>query len=177
MKKLLNNPWVVGALALAALALVGMSLLPKRASNEAQVYSTEGSASAELADHGSELGEGGATDVSAALKELAIAGTPRDPFSSRTKAALIAPFDEQTPVPDSVDTLRLSAIWVQGATTFVLINGSIRQVGDEFSRFKIESTSRDGVWVTHWKGRDFLSLGVDFTLTTPSVRTNGLVPL
>jgi peptidyl-prolyl cis-trans isomerase A (cyclophilin A) len=31
----------------------------------------------------------------------------------------------------------------------------------------IESATQDGVWVAHWKGRDFLALGTDFTLVTP----------
>jgi hypothetical protein len=177
MKKLLNNPWVVGALALAALALVGKSLLPKRAANEVQVLSIQENSGSESNENDSEPGRGGTTDIGVALKELPISSTARDPFSTRTKAAVLTSLGDQNPVPDAVDTLRLSAIWIQGATTFVVINGSIRQAGDEFSRFKIESTTRDGVWVTHWKGRDFLALGADFTLTTPSAQTTVAVQL
>jgi hypothetical protein len=173
MRKLLNNPWVVGALALAALVFVGMPLLPRQSAAE----STDSSSA--VADDGVSLDESGEqtlpagaapSDIAVALKELAITTPLRDPFAARTKALPASVIAEQAAVPDSVDTLRLSAIWIQGANTFVLINGAIRQAGDAFSRFKIESATREGVWVTHWKGRDFLSLGSDFTLITPSAK-------
>lgn len=179
MRKLLNNPWVVGALALAALAFVGMPLLPRQ-SAVVSPESTDSHALVVVDDAVSVDGSGeetlpagsAPTDIALALKELAIATPLRDPFAARTKALPALVFAEQAPVADSVDTLRLSAIWIQGATTFVLINGAIRQAGDVFSRFKIESATRDGVWVTHWKGRDFLSLGTDFTLITPAARAD-----
>jgi hypothetical protein len=175
MRKLLNNPWVVGALALAALAFVGMPLLPRQSAGGSP--DSQSSVVVDDAVSVDETGEetlpaGAApSDIALALKELAITTPLRDPFAARIKTLPASVIAEQAPVPDSVDTLRLSAIWIQGANTFVLINGAIRQAGDAFSRFKIESATRDGVWVTHWKGRDFLSLGTDFTLITPAARS------
>ena len=169
MRKLLNNPWVVGALALAALAFVGMQFLPKRSANVAESLVEADSETA--VDETGSVGAGGSS-ITLALKELVIASPLRDPFARRIKAVPPAAVVELAPVPDSVEKIHLSAIWMQGADTFVLINGAIRQAGEEFSHFKLESTSRDGVWITHWKGRDFVSLGSDFTLVTPASRVD-----
>lgn len=168
MRKLLNNPWVVGGLALVALAFVGMPLLPKQNPVDSPSPVVDDVRSLEPSDDETLQAGVASSDIALALKELAIATPLRDPFAARAKAVPATLIAEQASVPDSVDTLRLSAIWLQGAETFVLINGSICQEGDEFSRFKIESVTREGVWVTHWKGRDFLSMGTDFTLITPS---------
>jgi hypothetical protein len=175
MRKLLNNPWVVGGLAVAALAFVAMPLLPKWGSGPSPSPVVDDTTSVEGSADDS-VGANAPSNITLALKDLVV-GAPRDPFAGRTKVQAQAAVAEVAAVPDSVDTLRLSAIWVQGADTFVLINGAIRQAGDEFSRFKIESAARDGVWVTHWKGRDFLSLGTEFTLVTPSARSEARVSL
>jgi hypothetical protein len=174
MRKLLNNPWVVGGLALVALAFVGMPLLPTQSAvvETSWVEADAGTPSDDIARADSD-----GSAIALALKDLSIASPLRDPFAGRTKAAPPPVVVELAPVPDSVDTIRLSAIWMQGVDTFVLINGAIREAGEEFSRFKIESATRDGVWVTHWKGRDFLSLGSDFTLITPATRADAQASL
>jgi hypothetical protein len=96
------------------------------------------------------------------LNDLLGSTIPRDPFAPRVRVATGSAPAERT----ELDTLRLSAIWTQGPDTFVVINGRIHQAGDEFAKFKIESANQDGVWISHGKGRDFLALGVDFTLKT-----------
>lgn len=167
MRKLFNNPWFVTALALIAFAFVGASLRSKPVvSSSIRVEGLAASSAQSSPEEQSAL-EKTPKSIDAALKELALAGATRDPFASRPKVQLASPAAERITVPDSVDTVRLSAIWTQDGQTYVLINGQIHQAGDQISKIKIESATQDGVWVTHWKGRDFLSLGVDFTLVTP----------
>ena len=55
----------------------------------------------------------------------------------------------------------------EGAT-YAVINDTIVRPGDAIGRLKIESATTDGVWLVHWKGRDHLELGRDFTLHTPA---------
>jgi len=170
MRKLLNNPWIVTALALVAAACVGFSLMPSRtASGRGMPESREALTQAEPVAN-SNANEPGQPTVIEAMKELAVTTLPTDPFASRAKPVVEAVTAEV--VPETVDTVRLSAIWTQDGATFILINGQIHQAGDEISRIKIESATQDGVWVAHWKGRDFLTLGSDFTLVTPGQRAS-----
>lgn len=114
--------------------------------------------------------EPGQPTVVEAMKELAVTTVLTDPFASRIKPVVETVVAEV--VPEVVDTVRLSAIWTQDGATYILINGQIHQAGDEISRIKIESATQEGVWVAHWKGRDFLTLGSDFTLVTPGQRAS-----
>jgi hypothetical protein len=168
MKKLLNKPWFVATLALIALSLMGRSVLPR-------LQMTGQSA---LAPAPAEMEPVAAPNappsIEAALHDLTVPATLRDPFAARVhpEAASAEPV-----VPDSVDTVLLSALWTQDGETLALINGRILQPGDEIGRLKIESASQEGVWVAHWKGRDFISLGGTFTLKTPAVRPAARSPL
>jgi len=162
MRKLLNKPWFAGLLAIAAVAVVarvafsgggGLSLGAADAAESA----VEGEGVADTSTH---------APVEAILKSLPIPAGLRDPFAVRAKTEV----GEKLVEPDVVDTVHLSAIWTQDGQTLVLINDRILQGGDEIGRIKIESATPDGVWISHWKGRDFLSIGGNFTLNTPAVR-------
>ena len=159
MKKLLNKPWFVATLALIALSLVGRSVLPR-------LQLTASSAPApSSAENEPAAAPDAPPSIEAALQSLAVPAALRDPFAPRARpqAASAEPV-----APDSVDTVLLSALWTQDGETLALINGRILQPGDEIGRLKIESASQEGVWVAHWKGRDFISLGGTFTLNTPA---------
>jgi len=107
--------------------------------------------------------------VREALKALTIPKTAlRDPFAPRAREDEANP-TETSVAPDVVDSVHLSALWTQGGATYTLINDRICQVGDKIGRLQIESATQDGVWISHWKGRDFISLGGDFTLRTPAL--------
>ncbi len=172
MKKLLNNPWFVGVLALVAVAFVAHSLIPADGGSDAAVVEEAFSDDSSSAD--SALANRGAVDVREALKELS-AGAVRDPFSARAKTAptTLAQADK-APLPDLVETIRLTALWTQNGETHALINDRICRVGDTLGRLTLEKATHDGVWVTHWKGRDFLSIGASFTLTTPALKAAAL---
>lgn len=167
MRKFLNNPWIVTALALIAVAFVWMSLRPTPvviAPQETVIAENPGFE--EVSAEETIAAETAPTSIEEALKAIAVAGIARDPFAGRPKVAAIV-MSTAPVVPDIVDTVKLSAIWTQEGRTYVLINGRVHQAGDEISRITIESATQDGVWLAHWKGRDFVSLGADFTLVTP----------
>jgi hypothetical protein len=158
MRKLLNKPWFVAMMAVTALALV------------AYVYFSQGekfglipaesvSATAEATPDDSPR-----ANMVALVRNLQLPAPIKDPFVIRVKAEVA----ERPSDPDVVDTVHLSAIWTQDGQTLALINDRICQNGDEIGRLKIESATRDGVWITHWKGRDFISVGGNFTLNTPT---------
>jgi hypothetical protein len=166
MRKYLNNPWIVTALALVAIAFVWASLRPTTVVRTPRVAAVSENVADEGISAESSSAELAPTSIEEALKAIALTAVPRDPFAGRPKVS-VAGLVAQPAVPDLVDTIKLSAIWTQEGRTYVLINGRIHQVGDEISRMTIESATQEGVWVAHWKGRDFLSVGTHFTLITP----------
>lgn len=168
MKKLLHKPWFVAALALIALLLVGHSVLPWLKTAEPPPPA-EASADAEAV-----AAQKVSPSIDMALQAVPVPATLRDPFAERVHPKIVS---AEPAEPDSVDTLVLSALWTQNGETWVLINGRILQPGDYIGRLKIESASQEGVWVAHWKGRNFISLGGTFTLTTPASRSASLSPL
>jgi hypothetical protein len=166
MRKLLNKPWFVAVAAVVALLMVGNSVRsamggPAREVAAALPEAAPADPSAEAAD--AELPP--VLPVAEALQALVIPVKARDPFAARPRPEVVA---EPPAEPDLVDRLHLSAIWTQANATLVLINERICAPGDEIGRLKIESATQEGVWVTHWKGRDFLALGADFVLHTPA---------
>jgi hypothetical protein len=165
MRKLLNNPWVVTALSLAAIAFVVSSLRSKQVEPIVAVQALE--ATEEPQSDAAAGTEAAPMSIAEALAQLATLSTPRDPFAGAVKVADESVGSESAVVTDIVDTVKLSAIWTQGGQTYVLINGRIHQAGDEISRIKILSADQKGVWVGHWKGRDFMAVGSAFTLVTP----------
>jgi hypothetical protein len=165
MRKFLNNPWIVAALALAAVAFVGQSLWPKRMSGALATAPA-------IADETDPLPADPASPAAAApsgdeLTSLTGTTVRRDPFAPSSKSPSVLAAIEKAR-PDLLDTVQLSALWSQDGATYAVINGSIRQPGEEIGRLRIESATTDGVWLVHWKGRDHLALGSEFTLRTPA---------
>ena len=169
MKKLLNKPWFVAVLALGAIAFVGNTVWQGVKGSSGGAASGM-AASAAVPEPEATAGEVAARlPVADALQALVIPkAASRDPFAHHAHAEAAAVAEAKPKAPDAVDTLHLSALWTQGGETFTLINDRICQAGDEIGRLKIESATQEGVWITHWKGRDFISLGGDFTLKTPA---------
>ena len=104
-------------------------------------------------------------NVFAVVRNLQLPTSLRDPFAVHVK---VDPTVEKVAVPDAVDSVHLSAVWTQDNQTLVVINDRICQKGDEIGRIKIDAVTRDGVWLAHWKGRDFVRVGGSFTLNTPA---------
>lgn len=166
MRKLLNQPWFVGLLAIGAFVFVGVSLMPKKTTGIPTV-STDPTVEEQSTDE-AQASAGSSTGLNGKnLQAPEITSAMRDPFTASARSSPVQ-IAEAKAEPDQVETFHLSAIWSQGATTYVLLNGHILQSGDTIGRIKIETASLEGVWLAHWKGRDHLALGQDFTLTTPT---------
>jgi hypothetical protein len=156
MRNWLNNPWVVAALAVAALALVAKSFY-FQSEEGASPAARRSAAIAPLP-----TGETAALDGDA-LKTLLAPSGPRDPFGELSRPEAAA-----APAAAATDTVRLSAIWTQNGETFVLIDGHVLQAGDRLGRLRIESATQEGVWIGHGRTRDFISFGRTATLITPT---------
>jgi hypothetical protein len=169
VRKLLNKPWFVATLAAAALLLAARSLLFQHAPEagaDGGVAPTDVAAAAPDSAAPIAAAAQPAPSIEVALNALAISRAPRDPFAVPAGPAIVAGI----PVADFIDRAHLSAVWTQNGATLVLINDVIHQAGDVIGRLTIESATQEGVWITHWKGRDFLPLGGTFTLNTPAGR-------
>lgn len=165
MKKLLNKPWFAGLLALVACGFVIQALLPERRAAANPV--TEVTAAPEPEMPGDPDEARAPISIASALSALAASPATRDPFAPRIKHQA-AKITADKPEPDIIEIVRLSALWSQGSETLLLLNGRIVQVGAEIGRLKVESATQDGIWLSHWKGRDFLALGAEFALITPA---------
>jgi len=145
MRKKLNNPWVVGAL--AAIALV-ISILRLRAGAEDGVFVASAPADSAAAAPEAPLAPALAKPVGPAATFARV--HPRDPFALRLHAVVL---------PRISETVRLSGLWTENGATLVLINDEIHKAGDEIGLLTVESASDDGVWILHDKVRAFLALG------------------
>lgn len=160
MRKLLNKPWFVAVVAIAALALVvNVVFIP--GSNLGLSGFNSAAAPAAAEDPAGEAVHGNAWSE---VGKISTPGPLRDPFAIKVKAEVA----EKAPEPDLVDSVHLSAIWTQDGHTLVVINDRICEGGDEIGHLKIESATQDGVWLSHWKGRNFVAIGGNFTLNTPA---------
>lgn len=178
MKKLLNNPWFVAALAIVAVVFVGASLFDQKQLRRSRPETAfDESAVPDENDFESDANSGEPRSIREALAALVIPETVRDPIAPSYKEAdSTAAVSETLRGADETESLRLTAIWEQGATLLLVINNHIQEVGDRIGRLTIESADIEGVWLTHWKGRDFLPFGGEFTLVTPASQSANSTP-
>jgi hypothetical protein len=156
MRKKLNNPWVVGALASAAILPL---ILQLRAGSDDRVVVAAGAGdSAPVA-----LEAGGGSPVpgldSVTAPPALGRAHLRDPFALRLEAIA---------TPTISATVRLSGIWTENGATLVLINDEIHKAGDDIGPLTVESASDEGVWILHDKARAFLALGQTRTFNVPA---------
>ena len=172
MRKLLNNPWFVTLLALAALGFVGWSVLsgskpPAPVVPDEAIRSEDVAVAETPSDTALEEGEGPAQlSVAEALKALVIPATLRDPFALPAKPVAARLDQAGGPMVEVVEKLRLSAIWIQGPSVFLLLNGQICQPGEAVDRFTVETASDEGAWIRHAGDRSFLPVGQELVVRT-----------
>ena len=165
MRKLLNNPAFVAVLALAALAFVGWSFLAK--SDPVASSAPESLVAEEApAGDGESVGETERLSPAEALRVLSIPAAVRDPFSlpAAKEDPDAKPTDEAA--ASTIERIRLSAVWVQGAAVYLLLDGKVCVPGDRVGRFAVESAEIEGAWITFPGGRYFLSVGRDLAVKT-----------
>jgi len=173
MKKLLNNPWVVGLLAALAIVFVTHTAMKDDGYDYASGDSwdeTEDWSEEEADSYGETSAPANGTSIWEALDALTPSTPPTDPFSHRPANVLVGTTaEEETTAP--LVSVHLSAIWKQGEQTLLLVNDRIHASGDTVVELavgdlSIESASLDGIWLSHPAGQHFLSLGNTFNWDT-----------
>ncbi|HEU5078638.1 MAG TPA: hypothetical protein VFT72_05465 [Opitutaceae bacterium] len=174
MRKLLNKPWFVAALALGAVGLVAHSIMSQMPGSRVQIVTPEsdGTIADPAAGDVAAGSAGNPESFRAVLKEISSLSTARNPFLARAKPALAAADKAQQ--PDETDSVNVGAVWIQAGIAYVLANGHIHRAGDQLGRLTIEAVTHDGIWLTHWKGRDFVNVGSAFTLITSAKQAAAL---
>lgn len=168
MRKLLNKPWFVIAMSLLAVVLAWSSLRPTESSSSGQTAAISTEPVDTAADQPLPGGIPASATPAEVLKHLIVTKAPRDPFASRNVQSATPTAEPVEQLPDLLDTVRLTGVWTQNGATLLLINDRIAKIGETIGRLKIESASQDGIWLTHWRGRDFLEVGKSFVLKTPA---------
>jgi hypothetical protein len=162
MRKFLNNPVVVVALALAAAALVyqqvatGAKPGPARVALPMEAYPPE----EDTLDHG----ETPAT-LDANLFAFKVPAHVRDPFAARPRDFVAPPVEEHGNLPQT--TFTVSAVWMQNDQVLAVVNQQIRRVGEMVGFVTVDSITRDGAWIRHGQGREFVAVGRHVSLTPP----------
>lgn len=166
MRKLLNKPWFVGLLASLAVGLVAYEGLGFRASAASvrHAVTVEDVDSTETSEKRAE----NAPENLAAIDMFVAAGS-RDPFAGRLNPGGTSEKSVES-TPATMQTLKLAAVWLQGAESFVAINAQICRVGDAVSGISIESVTREGAWLQLPSGRQFLPVGREVTFAAPPKR-------
>lgn len=178
MKKLLNKPWFVALLAIAAIGAVWHTLAPYFSTPKPAAPivadpapSTGAPAGVEEPTASSVTDENGIPLIADLLKQVLPTKVARDPFaiSVTTPSSQIQQQGESAPAePDIVETVRLNALWTQNGGTLAFVNNEVHRAGDVIGRLKIESMGPRGIWLSHAKGQVFLEVGKSFALRTPA---------
>lgn len=172
MRKLLNKPWFVALLAIAALAAVWTSLAPYFGSPPAAPVVAEEPTDSSQNPAPAATSEDNSTPATASpIRQIAPAKVSRDPFAVAVSAQ---PKPDNTATeaapaePDIVETVRLGALWTQNGQTLVYLNDHVYRAGDSIGRMRIDSATVQGIWLSHPQGKDFLEVGKQFVLRIPS---------
>jgi hypothetical protein len=180
MRKLLNKPWFVAVLAVGAVVLCIWSLRDqlggtrRRAPRPADVTVPRPAiAATEEAEGTSAADDAVRPPIDAVLEAIVYPEKIPDPFA-RGETTIVAGQEEPEsgpPPPDERETVRLSGVWTQGAARLAVLNNRIVQSGDRIGRLTVDEIQVDGIWVSHWRGRDYVPFGDEFTLVTPGSAT------
>lgn len=182
MKKLLNKPWFVAVLAVGAVIFCTWSIRdqmgagrPKGRRPAPPPVAAASAGNETLANEGEvEVAspDGAAIPIAETLEAMVYPENIPDPFLPRETTIVAGEPESGGEVvekrPDQLETIALTAVWSQGAAQLALVNDRIMQRGELIGRMTIDEVSVDGIWVTHWKGRDYVPFGGSFTLATPA---------
>lgn len=171
MKELLNNPWVVGALCIAAIMTVYLRLFDTKSS--ASVPSaipehiaavlpveTQPVAAPVIVQPGESSG-GTAPMVGKWMDKIT-----RDPFGRLREGEGASSAEGRSPTGFVDDrerhsehprlSLRLHAIFVEGSNRIAVINNTFLKVGDKVEGFRVSQIKSDGVWLQGATDRQWL---------------------
>ena len=166
MKKLLNNPFVAGGLALLAIVLVAHSIMGGSGSSRA-VPSYDPQPYAET-DQDPLLPEGEGPPAAfdpASILALAAKPSSRNLFERRAETAAPA---EDLPEEMASATIRVKGVWIQDNRRYVIIDDRMLQPGQSIERVRVERIEPQGVWVaTTLDESHFIQPGQSWTYHYP----------
>ena len=135
MKKALQNPYLVGILAILALVYVVRTVVKKPGSAYSAAAAAQESTAAEAKQKA--RGKSRTSRIDSALAEWS--GIPeRNPFRSRpeeTEDAEAA--GGRATLPPVLPNLQLSAIWLDKGRKLAVINGRVVEVGERISDYEV----------------------------------------
>lgn len=173
MKALLNNPWVVGALCIAALITVYLRLFDTKSRTSvpppvAQPVAAVGPVEPQPAVTPVTVQSVDSSGDAGPIVGKWIDKVTRDPFQrmqddNRRFSAEITPGDSSegaSPPSLSPDQpLRLHAIFVNGSNRIAVINSTFLKVGDRVAGFRVSQIKSDGVWLQGATDKQWLEFG------------------
>ncbi|MDQ8203037.1 hypothetical protein [Pelagicoccus sp. SDUM812003] len=168
MRKLLNNPFVSGALALGAIALVAHSLIggkPKHRPSD--LYSSQDIDYDDPAIY-EDSTEASIAPVQPRFDREAILRLAEQPLTRalfnrpRTAESDIGSA-ESSELENRSKTLHVKGVWIQGNIRLALIDERSYQPGQSVDRIQIERIDASGVWLAHQGESYFIKPGESWT--------------
>lgn len=181
MNQLLRNKWVVGLLAVAAVALLAIQFWPesgpRRQMAKASTPSTNKPAAATTApaSGGGVAAAPAATGGRPTNSVGTVAGPdrsadrdflterfevwrrliPRDPFKDPT----VVTTSVTNTIPYATNLLSLTTLWLQTGSRLAVVNGAIVAEGDDILDYTVESIGYDHIWVFGPREREQVPFG------------------
>lgn len=148
MKKLLNNPWVSGILALLAILLVGNSVMNNSSGGISYAYQdtsdeVEDSPSDETIDATPATSKFDLASVQALAEQV----STRNLFERKKDIiATVEAVPEKQAMAEA--TIKVKGIWIQNNVRYVIIDDQMLQPGQSIEQVRVLRIEDQGVWVT-----------------------------
>ena len=172
MKNVLNNPWVVGGLCVAALVIVFVRVVFPLWGNSVQAIPASSQTASNMEQVIAMLEA--TTETKKEKRAAEQAGThltqelvgwvdyfPRDPFrpppAKPTKKKILTQVSKFNPSPKPLSSrLQLQAVSMEGSQRIAMINREVVLEGDRVEEFFVLQIQADGVWVKGPRGKELL---------------------
>lgn len=157
MKKALQNPFVVGTLAVLAVLIVFRTTFKQEAA-AAPIAGQQQPKKPVTEKSGKPQPESDKKKIDTVLAQWTTAALNRDPFNALPETSETADFEEKAPSVSSVSEskppqLKLSAIWHENDRQLAVINDKVLTTGETLSEFQIEEILSDHVVLSGSGGR------------------------
>jgi len=172
MKNILNNPWVVGGLCVAALVIVFVRVVFPLWGNSVQAMPASSQTASNMeqviamleATTETKKGKRAAEEAGTHLTQELVGWVDsfqRDPFrpppAQPTKKKILTQVSRFKKLPEPASSrLQLQAVSMQGSQRIAVINREVVLEGDRVEEFFVLQIQADGVWVKGPRGKELL---------------------